>query len=346
MDLRLSVVIPIYGVEKYLRQCVDSVLSACEGTRSEVILVDDGGKDGCPAICDDYVRQSVEHIFTTAVRVIHKRNGGYGSAVNAGFDVAQGEWISIVEPDDWVEKGIYKTLLSLAEVEMVDIVKANFHYVLPSGEVQERVVPTPPSGVFQIADFPALLWCHPSIWTAVYRREFLVSHNIRMMEAPGAGWVDNPFLVQTMCLANGIRFTLDIVYNYRSLRDPFRELGGKWEIPYARMKDELAWFHGNATAPDVLCSRYRAYLNYLWLMSKCALTDTTTWSKVIHAVQDVSRALDWGAIAGASVLSRTEKMAFWLYRHMPRFAILRIKYRSLGRVASILLKVIGLFVLR
>ena len=344
----LSVVVPIFGVEQYLRQCVDSVLAACEGIPSQVILVDDGGIDGCPAICDEYERKNDGCGGRCEVVVIHKENGGYGSAVNAGFDLAKGEWISIVEPDDWVEKGMYATLLSGVAGEKVDIVKAKFQYVLPSGVIQipEDWEGIPIDDVFRIEEYPDILARHPSIWSAIYRRTFLRRHDIRMREVPGAGWVDNPFLVQTMCLAHGICFKPTIVYNYRSTLDSLCELRGKWEMPYARMKDELAWFGNNKVPLEVLCARYRAYVHYLWLMSECALTDATIWSNVIHAVQDVSRELDWGAIVGSSVLSRTEKMAFWLYRHMPRFAILRIKYRPLGRVASVLLKIIGLFVLK
>ncbi len=346
--ISLSVVIPVFGVEKYLHQCVDSVLAACDGIQSEVILVDDGGKDGCPAICDEYEKENKAHGGTCEVKVVHKDNGGYGSAVNAGFDLAQGEWISIVEPDDWVEKGMYASLLSFGAGEAIDIIKAKFQYVLPSGIVQ---VPNfwegaPLGKIFRIDDYPALLCNHPSIWSAVYRRKFLIQNGIRMKEVPGAGWVDNLFLVQTMCLAKGIGFKEAIVYNYRSTRDSVGELGGKWEIPYARMKDELAWFRNNAVSATVLSTRYKAYVHYLWLMSKCGFVGEKVWRKVIHAVSDVSHELDWRMIVDSRVLSKNEKMAIWMYRHMPRFAILRVKYRSLGRVASVLLKVIGLFVLR
>ncbi len=346
-NVLLSVVIPIYGVDKYLRQCVDSVLAACDGIQSEVILVDDGGKDECPAICDEYDRMSRELGGACEIRTIHKENGGYGSAVNTGFDLAKGEWISIVEPDDWVEKGMYATLLSSGADQNVDIIKAKFQYVLPSGVIQnprygEEI---PLDRVFRIDECPSLLSRHPSIWSAIYRRSFLRRCDIRMEEVPGAGWVDNPFLVQTMCQAHGICFKPVIVYNYRSIGDPFSELKGKWEIPYARMKDELAWFRDKPIPSDVLCCRYRAYLVYFWLMSACALARGECFSKVSCALQDVGRELNWGAIVESGVLDKSEKMMFWLYRHMPRWGILRFKNRLYGWGASGLTKIIGLFVL-
>ncbi len=346
-NVLLSVVIPIYGVEKYLRQCVDSVLAACDGIQSEVILVDDGGNDGCPAICDDYVRQNVEQNSTTAVRVIHKRNGGYGSAVNAGFDVAQGEWISIVEPDDWVEKGMYRTLLPDVDDGKADIVKAAFQYVLPSGKtILPRLANIQlPVDVIRISDFPEVLYGHPSIWSAIYRRTFLEKNGIRMEEVPGAGWVDNPFFVQTMCRAQGILFKQGIIYNYRSLCDPIKELQGKWEVPYARIKDELAWFDRNEIETNVLGCRYRAYLVYLGLIAQCALEQVTSRHKVIRAMKEIAWKMDWNSIKATTYLGKRDKMMVWMYRHAPQLAVFRLKKRWRSWVVSGLLRIARFFVL-
>lgn len=105
--MKISVIVPIYGVERYLRQCLDSI-AAQSFSDFEAILVDDGGKDGCPAICDEYAVRDFRF------KVIHKANAGYGAAVNSGLDLAQGEWIGIVEPDDWIAPDMYATLFSAA----------------------------------------------------------------------------------------------------------------------------------------------------------------------------------------------------------------------------------------
>ena len=82
--MKLSVVVPVYGVERYLRQCLDSI--AAQTFRDfEVILVDDGGRDACPGICDGYAAADARF------KVVHKTNAGYGAAVNSGLDVASGE---------------------------------------------------------------------------------------------------------------------------------------------------------------------------------------------------------------------------------------------------------------
>lgn len=92
--MRFSIIIPIYKVEKYLRQCVDSVL-AQSFTDYEVILIDDGSPDGCPAICDEYAS------LNNHIRVIHKANGGLSDARNTGLDIAEGEYVLFLDSDDW-----------------------------------------------------------------------------------------------------------------------------------------------------------------------------------------------------------------------------------------------------
>lgn len=111
----ISVIIPIYKVEPYLRQCLDSVVGQTY-QELEIILVDDGSPDGCPAICDEYARQD------SRIRVIHQENGGVSAARNAGLDAATGDWIGWVDPDDWIEADMYAYLLENALTYGADIV--------------------------------------------------------------------------------------------------------------------------------------------------------------------------------------------------------------------------------
>lgn len=115
----VSVVVPIYKVERYLAQCVDSMLA--QTLRDiEVILVDDGSPDACPGICDAYAAQD------SRVRVIHQENGGYGKAVNVGIDAAKAPYIGIIESDDWIEPAMYEKLYRRAVETGVDVVKCMF----------------------------------------------------------------------------------------------------------------------------------------------------------------------------------------------------------------------------
>lgn len=102
----ISIIVPVYKVEQYLRKCVDSILAQTY-SNIEVILVDDGSPDGCPAICDEYASKD------TRVKVIHQANAGVSAARNAGLAAAKGEYIGFVDSDDWIEPDMYEVLLNM-----------------------------------------------------------------------------------------------------------------------------------------------------------------------------------------------------------------------------------------
>jgi len=110
----VSIIVPIYKVEPYLRRCLDSIVNQTY-TNLEIILVDDGSPDGCPQICDEYAARD-ERIV-----VIHKENGGLSDARNAGLDICKGEYISFVDSDDWVNEKYIEKILSIAQKNLSDI---------------------------------------------------------------------------------------------------------------------------------------------------------------------------------------------------------------------------------
>lgn len=117
-----SIIVPIYNVEKYLKQCVDSILSQTFAD-FELILVDDGSKDGCPQICDEYAKKD------SRIKVIHKKNGGLISARKAGALEAEGEYIVPVDGDDWIDEKLLekaKDILTRYDIDvfMYDYYKA------------------------------------------------------------------------------------------------------------------------------------------------------------------------------------------------------------------------------
>lgn len=113
---KVSVVIPIYKVEPYLRRCVDSVLAQTLSDL-EIILVDDGSPDNCPAICDMYAEKYEK------IRVVHKPNGGLASARNAGLRVAGGEYVLFLDSDDWIDPNTAEELYEIARMHQVDFVR-------------------------------------------------------------------------------------------------------------------------------------------------------------------------------------------------------------------------------
>lgn len=120
MQPLISVIVPIYKVELYLRQCVDSILAQTY-QNLEIILVDDGSPDQCGALCDVYARQDPR------VRVLHKQNGGLSDARNAGIDIATGEYIGFVDSDDWIMPDMYECLYQAAEKYHAEIVVCEYY---------------------------------------------------------------------------------------------------------------------------------------------------------------------------------------------------------------------------
>ncbi|MBP3302616.1 MAG: glycosyltransferase [Opitutales bacterium] len=116
---KVSVIVPVYKVEKYLPECIESVL-AQTFTDFELILVDDGSPDNSGKICDDYATRD------SRIRVFHKENGGVSSARNLGLDNARGEWIGFVDPDDWIEPDMYEQMYLAGTENNADFVWCDF----------------------------------------------------------------------------------------------------------------------------------------------------------------------------------------------------------------------------
>lgn len=126
MDQKVSIVVPVYRVEKYLDRCVKSIL-AQTFSDFELILVDDGSPDRCPQMCDTWAERDER------ICVIHKKNGGLAEARNYGVRIAKGKYIAFVDSDDWVEANILETLLIAMESGSYDMVQCNFRRVFQNG---------------------------------------------------------------------------------------------------------------------------------------------------------------------------------------------------------------------
>lgn len=127
----ISVIIPIYKVEKYLHKCVDSVINQTY-SNLEIILVDDGSPDGCGRVCDEYAAKD------SRIRVIHKENGGLSDARNAGLDIATGEYIGFVDSDDYIAQNMYEILLKNAEKSNADISLCGYYNEYEGGMIKNN----------------------------------------------------------------------------------------------------------------------------------------------------------------------------------------------------------------
>lgn len=208
----VSVLVPICNVERYLDQCLSSLL-AQTFTNFEVICINDGSEDGSREIIQKYLDAD------TRFRVIDKPNSGYGASMNLGLDSAIGTYIGILESDDMFDSEALELLVSVAERESSDVVKANFwlYWSVPE-ERRElfRVVDDLQAGhTLRPLDDIAVFFRKPSIWSALYRRDFLKSNNIRFLETPGASYQDSGFCFKVWASAFQVSFIADPILLYR-----------------------------------------------------------------------------------------------------------------------------------
>ena len=237
---KVSIVIPVYNVEKYLPRCLDSAVNQTLKD-IEIIVVNDGSKDNSLEVIKEYVEKD------RRVKLIDKPNSGYGNSMNRGIAAAKGDYIGILESDDFIAENMYESLYALTNDGTVDIVKGNFYdYFDYDGKApvitpnNERSMIPDSKEPFTLRENAQISWGHPSVWSAIYRREFLLENNIVFMEEKGGGWVDNPFFYETLCKAKSIMWTNEaFYYYYKSNPDSSSNLQLDPKIPFLRMSDNL-----------------------------------------------------------------------------------------------------------
>jgi len=212
---KVSIVVPIYKVERYLNECVDSIISQTLKD-IEIILVDDGSPDKCPQICDEYAAKD------SRIKVIHKENGGYGTACNRGIAEATGDYIGLVESDDWIEPTMYEKLYNQIVKFDADVCVGSFYEyksksIFPNGThdkpYMETIENIDDTKLFSIIDFPFLYTVHPSVWSKLYKSSFIKT--LKFDETPKTSFQDGPFITEVYCKTNKIIGLKDFIYQYR-----------------------------------------------------------------------------------------------------------------------------------
>ena len=125
----VTIIVPVYKVEKYIQRCINSILNQ-SFTDFEVILVDDGSPDNCGKICDKYAEAD------NRIKVIHKPNGGLSDARNAGLDIATGEYIGFIDSDDYIDEHMYEDMLSAIENADTDLCICGYDRVDDDGKIK------------------------------------------------------------------------------------------------------------------------------------------------------------------------------------------------------------------
>ena len=181
----ISIIVPVYNVEQYLRRCLDSI-RAQTFTDWECILIDDGSPDASGTICDEYAAKDCRF------RVIHQENRGVSAARNAGLDAARGEWIAFVDSDDWIEQDTFEVAYGTGINENADIVQwdykteDNAKFDKSKSEYKALV------GVLDVEKLMSLPWYFGMCWLRLYKKEIFSSENLRF--PPGISWYEDAFV--------------------------------------------------------------------------------------------------------------------------------------------------------
>ena len=219
---KVSIIVPVYNVEKYLQCCVDSLLHQTLAD-IEIILVDDGSPDNSPAICDEYAKQD------DRVKVIHKKNAGQGLARNTGLETAAGEYVTFVDSDDFVDTEMYRKLYSIAMDTNADAVYCTFQRFDNQGKVwgqpterKKRIYQTEADirelmlGI--IANRPEAktdrdIEC--STCCAIYRNDMIKTHGVRFKSERKYHSEDLLFNLDFLSHSSNVTAISDAFYNYR-----------------------------------------------------------------------------------------------------------------------------------
>lgn len=226
----VSIIVPVYNAEEHLRRCVDSILVQTFSD-FELLLIDDGSKDGSAAICDEYT------IKDSRVRVFHKENGGVSSARNLGLDNAQGEWIAFVDSDDFIP---VRSLSYLVDNQNEDLIiggyKKHYDNSIINLNWENPVIKANEFGEFLTHYIDSDLFMVP--WCKLFKNEIINRTELRFNTSLVLG-EDTCFVISYLLRCSSIRISDRYCYNYYSIGDAYKDKYKKQANAIIRFCDEI-----------------------------------------------------------------------------------------------------------
>ena len=257
---KVSVIVPAYNVEAYIETCINSILNQTLQDL-EIVCVDDGSRDRTPELLDAFAQKDAR------IRVLHRENSGYGVSMNAGLHAARGEYIGIVESDDYILPDMFETLYQAAVQKDLDMVKSEAYYWLEKenlhSRIHNKVLDPCFDRVLDEWDKNLFFEFYMNIWTGLYKKSFLMDNRIRFHETPGASYQDNGFWFLTCVYAKRAMWLNRAFYYYRqdnpaaSIRDKGKMMAMEREYEY--IEDQLRQRGLQEYLP--YCYRYRIIRN-------------------------------------------------------------------------------------
>ena len=289
----VSVIVPFYNVERYLADCLDSIL-AQNLPHLEVLLVDDGSPDGSRAIAEEYVARD------DRVRLITRENGGLGAARNTGVRHARGRYLSFVDSDDLLPQGSLRALFETAEGSGSDLVVGSverFNEISTWSPTWVRQVHGDRRTGVSIEEFTPLLR-NLYTWNKLFRSDFWKAQDLWFRE--GVAYEDQPIITQLFARARSIDVIPDVVYSYRARED--QSSISQQTASLKDLRDRIAAWRvsRDVLAAEVSPELFEAWrltlfdVHFHWYLTSPGTVVDDYWNELVAAVRDLSAgAPDW-----------------------------------------------------
>lgn len=221
--IKVSVILPSLNVVAYIKECMESVMWQTLD-EIEIISIDAGSTDGTWEVLCEYANHT-DH--KERIRLIQTEVRSYGYQVNLGIREARGEYIAILETDDWVEPDMYRVLYDIAQKHSLDMIKADYEdfFITPNGKKlirQNRMwekFPERYQKVYQPKEIQEIWWLDRNVWKGIYKKSFLINNEIYFNESQGAAYQDIGFMQMVLAHAQRVMYIDQSFYRYRVGRE-------------------------------------------------------------------------------------------------------------------------------
>ena len=207
---KISIIVPIYNVNLYLKECLNSIKKQTF-KNIEIICVNDGSTDNSLEII-------MEYIYDNRFIIIDKNNSGYGDSMNNGIEFATGEYIGIVESDDFADFNMFENLYKYTNKGEMDIIRSNYKLFWDDGKKKIQEFYFIKQFYYKIInpiENPYFFLIPPSIWACIYKKDLLIKNNIKFLKTPGASYQDTSFFLKTLFKSKKVIYIEESFLNYR-----------------------------------------------------------------------------------------------------------------------------------
>lgn len=310
---KVSIIVPVYNVEQYLEQCLESALNQTM-QEIEIICINDGSTDGSLQILETMAQKD------RRIRVVDKPNSGYGNTMNIGIDLAVGKYLIFLESDDFILPQLCDTLYELCERYHLEIIKTDYYEFKTLGDqICARYMKASGSDtyhhVIDCQENRVLFRSAMYTWSCMYNREFIIKNGIRHQETPGASYQDNGFWFQTLMYCRRMYLLDQAFYMYRQ-DNPNSSIHSKGKVhafseEYAFIRKKIEEYPGDQKTLFQIC----AFFNINHNLNSLTRVDKAYTDELMELIlQDFLLYRDIGAWKPKELgLDFIKKMTLFLY---------------------------------